>query len=87
MRIKKRYLFPSLYLFFISLALLGKLGGLLMLLIAPMALVMIGVEVLVGEQFGDQFFLIVLGNTAAYLLIGVVWDRISKNANDYSMRD
>lgn len=73
---KKRFLFSAAYILLIGLSLVLRIEGILMLLIAPPALLSLGIESLLGVQFGDIFpYQIAIGVLMAFL-IGYALDLI-----------
>jgi hypothetical protein len=49
-----------------------------MLLTAQMALIMIGLEILWGEQFKDSIYFLFFLEIIQFFLIGMIWDKISE---------
>lgn len=78
MRMKKRYLFPVVYIILVALSFVIKSEGLLILLNAPMILLMLGIEISLDIQFGDGFYFVILGGIMQFFLLGYLWDFIAE---------
>jgi hypothetical protein len=89
---QKKILFPFIYLFLVLIAFISNSDALFMILTAQMALVMIGVEILFGEQVNTSIYLLFFLEIVQFFIIGAVWDKIAgkfrnkeqKSSNSYT---
>lgn len=75
---QKRFLFPLIYLFLILVAFITNFDALFMILTAQMALVMIGVEILLGDQINTSIYILFFLEIVQFFIIGAVWDKIAE---------
>ena len=78
---KKKILFPLLYLVLLVLSLSFALGGLLFVLIALVSLVLLVVEVNSGfgpaEFGGDGIYPVFVLGIVQWFLVGILWDAVA----------
>lgn len=87
MKIKKRYLFPVLFLILVFFAFIFRSEGLLMILITPFALPMLGIEIVLGTQIKDNVTLLILGEVILFFLLGYLWDSIAERFRNKKYSD
>jgi hypothetical protein len=74
---KKRYLLPIIYLILVALSFIIRSEGLLIILIAPQALISLGIEITLGIDFGDILYLLIFVGTILLFLFGYLFDAIA----------
>lgn len=74
---KKRYLFPVIYLILVGLSFIIRSEDLLMLLIAPQALTSLGIQITLGIEFGDILYLLIFVGVILLFLLGYLFDAIA----------
>ena len=78
--IKKRYLFPLIYLALLAVAIILRSDGIAMLLFLPSSLPLLFVEVQLGMKrtlTGGGFFFPVIIGAVPYIVLGLVWDWVA----------
>lgn len=79
---KKRYLFPIIYIALLLLMLITKSDGLLMLLIIPQSFIFLGIEVFLDTRLNyflpfDSIYLAFLIGIVQFFILGYIWERIA----------
>lgn len=80
LNMKKRYLFPIIYLVVVLIAASFGSDGLVTFVLAPTALPMLAAEVYFDIQLSDSVYFHFAAQTIIYFLIGLAWDRFVTQA-------
>ena len=77
---KKRYLFPLVYIMLFALSFLfPKLGDILLVFFeSVVALIILGITLLVFDDPRDTYYLVILGTIIQFFLVGFTWDKIEE---------